>query len=63
VRKDGILGTIEGGKLADLLILTRDPLLDIRNVDAIDRVVKSGRIYREAELLPPRTPASKTISP
>ncbi len=63
VRKDGILGTIEAGKLADLLILTRDPLLDIRNVDAIDRVVKSGRIYREAELLPPRTPASKAISP
>jgi imidazolonepropionase-like amidohydrolase len=50
--KANAVGTIEPGKLADLLILTRDPLLDIRNVGAIDQVMKSGRLYREADLLP-----------
>lgn len=39
------IGTIEEGKLADLVILNANPLDDIGNTDEIDRVVLNGRIY------------------
>lgn len=42
---DGDLGTIEAGKLADLIILNEDPLQDIRNTNTVHYVVKNGRIY------------------
>ena len=38
-------GSIETGKIADLVILDRDPLADIRNTLAIDAVLKNGRLY------------------
>jgi imidazolonepropionase-like amidohydrolase len=40
---DGDRGTIAVGKRADLLLLSLDPLSDIRNVRAIRGVYKSGR--------------------
>lgn len=39
------LGTIEAGKLADLVILDRDPLVDIRASTAIDAVMRGGFLY------------------
>jgi imidazolonepropionase-like amidohydrolase len=36
------LGTLEKGKLADLLILDDDPQIDIRNARKISRVMKAG---------------------
>lgn len=39
------LGSIERGKIADLVILHDDPRADIRNTLAIDAVMKSGRLY------------------
>jgi imidazolonepropionase-like amidohydrolase len=39
-------GTIEVGKLADLVVLRADPLLDIRNTRAIQLVMKRGRVYQ-----------------
>jgi hypothetical protein len=37
------LGTIEAGKLADLVIINEDPLQDIRNLQKIDTVVFNGK--------------------
>ncbi len=39
------LGTLEVGKLADLLILDEDPLEDLKNTTAIDQVMINGRLY------------------
>lgn len=41
----GDLGTIEPGKLADLVILDRDPLANIRNTTAIHMVMRGGFLY------------------
>jgi imidazolonepropionase-like amidohydrolase len=39
------LGVLAPGKVADLVLLTRDPLADIRNTRAIDRVMSRGRLW------------------
>lgn len=45
LRASDSLGTIEPGKLADLLVLDGDPLADIRNTRRIWRVVKAGVVH------------------
>lgn len=39
------LGSIENGKLADLVVLEKNPLEDIRNTNTVKFVVKNGFVY------------------
>ena len=47
---DGDRGTLQAGKRADLLILTADPLRDVKNVRRIAAVYKNGKT---ADAAPP----------
>ena len=44
------LGTVEPGKLADLVLLDASPLEDIRNTRTIRAVVADGRLYGRTDL-------------
>jgi imidazolonepropionase-like amidohydrolase len=44
------LGTVQMGKLADLVILDADPLVDVRNVGKIDAVIARGELFDRAAL-------------
>jgi imidazolonepropionase-like amidohydrolase len=45
------LGSIERGKLADLVVLNADPLGKVDNLSRIHRVLKGGKVYDTAELM------------
>ncbi|MFQ5772890.1 MAG: amidohydrolase family protein [Kiloniellaceae bacterium] len=48
--RTGELGTLEVGKLADLVVLDADPLVDIRNTQRIHRVIKGGEVFDPGEI-------------
>jgi cytosine/adenosine deaminase-related metal-dependent hydrolase len=44
------LGTVDKGKVADLVLLDADPLADIRNTRRISLVIANGRVYDRTAL-------------
>lgn len=48
---DDRLGTLEPGKLADLVIISGNPLEDIRNTRNAHTVIKAGQAHRSRELM------------
>lgn len=56
------LGSLEVGKLADLIVLDADPLKDLRNTARISEVMKNGRLY-DAATLNETYPRKKALDP
>jgi imidazolonepropionase-like amidohydrolase len=44
-------GTVEEGKIADLIVLSKNPIQDIRNTRSIETVIKQGQIFKPSALL------------
>jgi imidazolonepropionase-like amidohydrolase len=56
------LGSIEKGKLADLIVLDADPLADIHNTTKVKWVIKNGEVY-DAETMRQEWPKQKDLPP
>ncbi len=48
---DRDIGTIEANKRADIVLLSANPLTDIRNTRAVEMTIKGGQLYIQRELM------------
>lgn len=62
IGRAAVLGDLAPGKLADLVILTHDPRLDIRHARAIESVMANGRLY-DGETLDEIWPRQRPLPP
>jgi predicted amidohydrolase YtcJ len=46
------MGTLAPGKLANMIVLARDPLADIENLKSLELTIKRGRAYPRADFKP-----------
>jgi hypothetical protein len=53
-------GTIEPGKLADIVIVAGNPLEDVANAHKVQRVIVNGRVYDVNDLIAGRTPRTNS---
>jgi imidazolonepropionase-like amidohydrolase len=44
------IGTIQPGRYADLVLLSKNPLEDIRNLESVELVMQGGRMWRPGQL-------------
>lgn len=51
MRRDHEIGTIEAGKVADIVVLEADPLADIEATRSAHLVIKDGRVHRPEDVL------------
>ncbi|PEJ59330.1 imidazolonepropionase [Bacillus sp. AFS002410] len=49
--KNNNIGSIQEGSIADIIILSKNPIEDIRNTKEIDLIIKGGHIYNQNDLL------------
>ena len=50
-RHENEVGIIDAGKLADMVLLDADPLIDVGNLSRIHRVIKGGSVFDPDELI------------
>jgi dihydroorotase-like cyclic amidohydrolase len=44
-------GTVEKGKIADLILLDKNPMEDIRNMQTLELTIIKGKVFKKTELL------------
>jgi imidazolonepropionase-like amidohydrolase len=59
---DGDVGSLSVGKLADLVVLDKNPLTDIHNTDSVSYVMKNGELF-EANNMDKVWPVKETRKP
>ena len=66
IRKQDMLGTVEPGKLADVIIVDANPLTDIKNLDKINTVIQDSKVvelgYHANYTSPFDNAAARTVS-
>jgi imidazolonepropionase-like amidohydrolase len=53
MQRESEIGTVEAGKIADLLVLGADPSQDVANFRQLEAVVRGGRFHTQVSLQRP----------